>query len=254
MGTIRGKRGNDTLVGTKRDDFIDGREGNDTLYGREGNDHLFGQVGNDTMYGELGDDFLRGDAGDDYLDGGDGNDTATGGDGNDTVLGGTGNDIVTGLMGDDVLVGGDGDDELFGWFGSDTFTGGTGADKIQFDMLSDSDATNGIDLITDFEDGIDELWTGPATDANVGMAGQQEWDFVGTTAGAPPANGNGQATIGHADGLTVLNLYNNDGDAVADFTLVFAGFHEQIQILGWVEGSPSGSFSNPLINYAEIFA
>jgi len=255
MGQVRGKKGNDTLVGTNKDDFIYGLGGDDTLWGGLGNDSLIGDIGNDRVFGEGGNDRLWGDAGEDLLDGGDGTDWAYGGDGNDVVRGGVGDDFLQGMRGNDVLEGGSGIDELHGGENSDTLTGGAGADRFTFVRLADSDALNGVDLITDFESGIDVLWMGPeGTDANASLAGLQDWDFVGAApTGAPLASGNGQATISHADSMTVLNLYNNDGDTVADFTLRLAGIHDQLQILGWVDGSPSGAFTNVLINYpAEV--
>lgn len=98
-------------------------------------------------------DDMRGMGGDDYMDGVGGDDWLLGGDGNDT------------------LIGGDGADYLRGDSGWDTLTGGSGADTFEFWNLSDSNAANGIDTITDFkpsEGDIIELrgWTfeeGPDT-------------------------------------------------------------------------------------------
>jgi len=255
MGAIRGKKGNDTLVGTNKGDFIYGLGGDDTLRGGLGDDSVIGDIGNDSVFGEGGNDRLWGDAGNDLIDGGDGSDMGYGGDGNDIVRGAAGDDFLNGMRGNDLLEGGVGNDELHGGENSDTLTGSSGADRFTFLRLADSDAVNGVDLITDFENGIDVLWMGPeGTDANASLAGLQDWDFVGAAhTGAPLANGNGQATITQADGMTVLNLYNNDGNAVADFTLRLAGMHDQVEIFGWVDGTPSGTFSNVLINYpAEV--
>ncbi len=68
--------------------------------------------------------FFFGSDGDDEFDAGAGDDTLTGGQGNDTLTGGTGVDTLTGGLNDDIFVFADGD---------------------------------GVDTVTDFEDGIDLL-------------------------------------------------------------------------------------------------
>ena len=70
------------------------------------------------------------------------------------VDGGAGNDCIQGSSGADVLAGGSGDDFLFGAGGIDTMTGGVGADKFQ--VL----ASNGLDVITDFNSAEDRLFVG----------------------------------------------------------------------------------------------
>jgi len=91
-GLIRGREGNDTLIGMEWPDEIYGGSRNDALYGREGSDLLFGGQGDDALYGGSGgsmqgrssssseplglgdDDTLDGGAGDDYLYGESGRD------------------------------------------------------------------------------------------------------------------------------------------------------------------------------------
>ena len=250
MGTIKGKPGNDVLVGTKRNDFIYGYNGDDTLSGRDGDDYFFGGIGNDKLYGENGRDWLGGEAGDDLLDGAAGDDQLRGGDGADILRGGTDNDLLVGDAGDDVLDGGTGDDGLEGRAGNDILTGGDGADTFTFGE------TDGVDLISDYNPAEgDAIWFGSWThDSNPSIDGQQNWDFVGSAyTGAPLANGNGQATISYDAGVTTLTLYDYDGDALADFTVKLSGSHGEIQMLGFVEGPPGepGFFSVPLINYPE---
>jgi uncharacterized repeat protein (TIGR01451 family) len=83
-------------------------------------------------------------AGDQILFGTTGNDLVQGGDGNDILDGGDGNDIVDAGAGNDILRGG---------FGNDTLTGGAGSDSFVF-----STPTEGVDTITDFENGgIDRI-------------------------------------------------------------------------------------------------
>ncbi|MEB3356612.1 MAG: DUF4347 domain-containing protein [Synechococcales bacterium] len=64
---------------------------------------------------------------------------------------------ITGTDGDDVLVGGDGDDILNGLQGDDLYTGGAGADQFVFALAQ------GIDTITDFEAGVDQISLGGLT-------------------------------------------------------------------------------------------
>jgi Ca2+-binding RTX toxin-like protein len=246
MATIRGKKGNvnDTLNGTARDDYIYGLDGDDTINAGGGNDYVYGGNHNDSLYGQAGHDRMYGEAGIDHLDGGDGHDLLDGGTGNDTLLGGAGEDDPWGGEGNDVLDGGTGWDELHGGLGSDTLTGG--ADKDYFYWDSRSDAISG-DIVADFEAGTDLLVMNRAAgDANTALTGVQQWEFV-TTAGAALANGNGQATITYADGNTVLQLYNNDGDTQADFTVIFYGTYaaEDLQIYGL--NAANTAYSDPLI-------
>ncbi|MBC7905749.1 MAG: PD40 domain-containing protein [Rhodospirillaceae bacterium] len=63
--------------------------------------------------------------------------------GNDTLLGGGGNDM---------LIGGDDDDTLVGGAGADTLSGGSGVDVFRYESASE-----GGDLIVDFETGEDKL-------------------------------------------------------------------------------------------------
>lgn len=65
-----------------------------------------------------------------------------------------GDDIVRGLSGNDILRGGAGDDLLDGGLGDDILTGGSGRDKFVLN------AGEGVDTITDFEVGVDQIVLG----------------------------------------------------------------------------------------------
>ncbi|MEO0409801.1 MAG: hypothetical protein AAF289_20865, partial [Cyanobacteria bacterium P01_A01_bin.135] len=65
--------------------------------------------------------------------------------------------VVTGSGGDDVLVGSDGDDVINGLQGDDTYTGGAGADQFVLAIAQ------GVDVITDFEQGTDQIQLGGLT-------------------------------------------------------------------------------------------
>ena len=130
-------------------DFLSWGNWNKTSSGTDGDDTV--QLGKRTAHwGGAGDDhivgflntrnFIHGGLGDDYIEGG-----AKG----DTLLGGIGDDTITGLGGADVIIGGQGDDLLRGGPGADIFiiTGGTAV------------GVNGMDLVTDFEYGVDKILT-----------------------------------------------------------------------------------------------
>src|SRR5919199_242494 len=102
------------------------------------------------------------------LSGGDGNDVIIGGAGDDVLYGDTnpkyqfykditggGNDYITGGAGDDVLVGGRGNDILTGGAGSDRFV--FTSDRFSFYAPTGSFAAMGVDTITDFTSGQDQL-------------------------------------------------------------------------------------------------
>lgn len=158
--TLEGHRGEDTLLGGSGDDFLFGHSENDVLDGGEGADRAFGGNGDDEISGGAGEDFLRGQAGDDIISGGADNDLVNGDIGNDRLLGDAGDDVVNGNAGDDILVGGggadimnggDGVDRLLGLSGDDVLTGGADRDIFVFF------ANNGVDTITDFDQGVDQI-------------------------------------------------------------------------------------------------
>ena len=70
--------------------------------------------------------------------------------------GGTGGGL-TGTDGDDMLMGTDGDDVIDGLLGDDTYTGGAGADQFVLAIAQ------GVDTITDFEVGVDQISLGGLT-------------------------------------------------------------------------------------------
>ena len=135
---------------------VNGDESAETLTGSDQFDLILAGGGNDVVYGESGDDTLFGRAG---------NDTISGDDGADTILGGADADILSGGNGHDVLSGGAGDDRIDGGAGDDILFGNGGADTFVFN--------HGTDLISDFEQGVDQivldpaLWTGLTSAADV---------------------------------------------------------------------------------------
>jgi Ca2+-binding RTX toxin-like protein len=134
---------NGDILGNAKDNNLVGNAGDNFLKGGSGKDVLIGNDGNDTLVGDKGKDIL------------------SGGEGNDSLFGGTGRDKLWGFAGDDDLFGGGGKDSLIGGVGNDTLFGGGGKDRLTgeagedvFGFLKDQ---KGIDVITDFEAGIDKI-------------------------------------------------------------------------------------------------
>jgi Ca2+-binding RTX toxin-like protein len=194
---IHGRGGNDLIQGGQSGDALYGDEGNDTLEGGSGNDILDGGTGNDTLRGGAGADTLIGGEGMDNVSyvlssAGVIVDLATGGVTNDAagdtysgienVFGTSYGDIINGDnqanvlhggSGDDFVFGQGGDDRIFGDLGWDILRGGAGNDILNGgqgqDRLTGDDAGqfgydtfvlqngNGVDIITDFQQGYDRL-------------------------------------------------------------------------------------------------
>ena len=142
LDSILGLAGNDVISGFGGNDFLFGNEDLDTINGDGGDDIIYGGKDDDLIIGNIGEDLLRGDRGNDVIFGGEGNDIAFGGKDNDSMDGGLGNDSLSGDLGNDTLRGGQ---------GIDTLTGGSDADVFQLAIGED------VDIITDFEDGIDSI-------------------------------------------------------------------------------------------------
>lgn len=198
---------------TSGDDTLSGSGGFDTIHGLAGNDRISGGGNQDRLYGDEGDDTLNGDDGNDFL---------FGGTGGDTLWGGTGNDDLRGEDGDDTLDGGIGNDAQNGGAGADIMTGGAGADHFDYLALSDS-VGFAVDRITDYSRSAGDDLVFAGLDANASVAGLQQWNYVDQLGAF--SGDNGQATLSYDAGSnrTTLNLYNNDGNSTADFTVVFDG-------------------------------
>ncbi|MDF3607130.1 hypothetical protein PE067_13900 [Paracoccus sp. DMF-8] len=176
-----------------------------------------GGAGNDTLLGGAGNDTLNGGAGNDALNGGIGTDRMAGGAGNDTLSGGAGNDTLFGGAGADRILGGAGDDRIIGGLGADNLFGGTGRDVFVFNDITESRAVaGGRDTIFDFSIAEGDRIDLRGIDANTGLAGDQAFAFVGTTAFSGTA---GELRYQIANGDTFV--YGDvNGDGRADFAIM----------------------------------
>jgi serralysin len=192
----------DTISGLAGNDYLDGGGGNDTLNGGTGDDTLYGRGGDDSLFGETGNDTINGGAGNDSLQGGGGNDSLDGDTGDDTINGGAGNDWLYGRAGNDKINGGAGTDHLVGDSGDDTY---------DFDATGDSAAGASRDVIHNFD--FEDVDTGDkidvsTIDANVNLAGNQSFKFIGTA----PLTGAGQISVFDAAGGKTFIQLNTDSD------------------------------------------
>ncbi|CAN7316275.1 calcium-binding protein [Caulobacter sp. LjRoot300] len=189
--TVEGGTGDDLIYGGFRgddkfrgDDFLAGRDSDTLDYSRhtgrisingygtgfsivkfDAAGEVVGQddaKGIERLIGSSGDDVLMGMSGGPVVvEGGAGNDSlAFGRASNGTLDGGDGDDVLGGWNNPDILIGGAGNDVLAGGGFADRLTGGAGADVFLYDGISDSSlagGVDGIDLITDFQTGVDKV-------------------------------------------------------------------------------------------------
>ncbi len=124
-----------------------------------------------------------------------------------------------GQDGNDTLEGGTGNDFLAGGLGQDTMTGGIGNDTFVYTLVEESGAAfSQRDIIMDFATTSDKIDL-RQIDANSVAFGDQNFTpiFVAAFAGVP-----GQLTYRAFGGNGILRG-DVDGDASADFAIVFAG-------------------------------
>jgi Ca2+-binding RTX toxin-like protein len=199
----------ENVIGSLYNDTITGNSSANVLRGAGGNVSLFGLAANDSLSGGDGDDYLDGGFGFDTINGDNGNDTTsyafysgpivanlTTGvvsfPGNSTLtdtlisienlIATNGNDSVTGNSSANVLSGAAGNDTIIGGLGSDTLVGGSGNDIFRY--FSTAESTSGAlnrDTIADFLLGTDRLDLS-AIDANLSIAGDQAFTFLGSSA------------------------------------------------------------------------
>ncbi|MCA0399196.1 MAG: cadherin domain-containing protein [Proteobacteria bacterium] len=252
--TLSGERGDDTLMGLGGDDTLNGGDGNDRLEGGSGNNRLNGGNGDDVIIGGNGNDWIEGGAGADRIDGGGthghilfagslagvnvnlATGTGSGGDAQgdtyvnvqhvdgsafgDILTGDGGANTLFGLGGNDVIHGGGGDDRLAGGNGADQMRGDAGHDVFDFNAIGESNVGALSDIILDFTRGQDKIDV-TTIDANAGLAGNQNFAFVGTGAFTGTA---GQLRYDTTAGDGFTHIFGDvNGDGVADFEIRLQG-------------------------------
>lgn len=231
----------ESATGSEFSDVIYGDRGNNTLKGLGGNDHLIGGQGDDLLIGGNGHDTLAGGMGADIIDGGAGINTASyenaaddirvdlrlgrgfsGEAAGDTLIGISGligsahKDMLAGSRLDETLNGGAGDDRLAGRGGNDLLIGGPGRDAFVYSAGSDSGTgPQDRDTIVDFSRSEGDVIDLATLDANAGLAGDQAFHFIGTTAFTAEA---GQMRYTATPLYRVVEM-DLDGDGIADMQI-----------------------------------
>jgi Ca2+-binding RTX toxin-like protein len=212
---------------------------NNLLVGNAAANVLNGSLGNDIMQGGLGNDTYHVNAaGDRVIEAGVGIDrvissvshtlaanvetlvltgsTPINGIGNtlNNLLAGNGarNVLVAGA-GNDILHGGAGNDLLFGSLGRDLLAGGPDADTFVYRAAAESPRGALRDVVQDFQHGVDHINL-VALDANLALAGDQAFTFVGARAFSGVAG-----ELSYRAGLASADM---NGDRIADLEVMIA--------------------------------
>jgi len=158
-----------------------------------------------------------GGTGNDRLTGNALNNTLNGGDGNDQLQGLGGDDSLSGGAGNDILNGGAGNDTLWGGLGDDVLTGGVGNDKYLFQSDSVFSTSLGVDYISDFEAGLDQIVLSKITfNAITNLAGQALTDFAVVTDDEFVNASNARIVFSQGTGSL---FYNQDGSILGTGTV-----------------------------------
>ncbi len=177
-----------------------------------------GTLNADILNGTSSRDSLLGFGGNDTLNGLGGRDNLDGGNGNDKLFGGGGADVLRGGAGNDILKGGSGDDFLNGNAGKDILTGGAGVDTFIFKHARETRPGKTADVITDFStsDFIDIR----NIDADKGVAGNQDFKFLGDSAFTGKAGELNYKYVGSGANARTIISGDQNGDGAADFQIV----------------------------------
>ncbi len=221
--TLNGTNGKDWINGGNRDEVINGNGGADTIKGRSGDDELNGGSGRYKADTNDRADKIYGHAGNDKIDGGNGNDQLYGNLGNDYINGGLGgNDRIDGGYDNDRLVGGfrGPQDTPGAAVDRDILIGGEGADVFEprfwikhngwSGMNSDALGSN-VDLIVDFERGVDKFDTVVYRQTSKGFEFHQ--------GGFEAFDTNNDGVLTAADAFVSVGSYSYKGQAELSITL-----------------------------------
>lgn len=147
-------------------------------------------------------------------------DTLNGTPYNDTLNGQGGNDALNGGAGADTLRGGAGNDTLTGGPGRDSLAGGSGADRFDFNAAAETGiiAAN-RDVIADFKRTESDKIDLASIDANIAIAGNQAFKFIGAAA-FNDANASAQLRY---DPVAKILSGSTDADNQAEFQIALTG-------------------------------
>ena len=104
--------------------------------------------------------------------------------------------------------------------GTDTFLGGAGADRFQFNLASDSVVGPKADRIADFSHAQGDKIDVSPIDANVWVAGNQAFSFIGTGLFTHHA---GELRFAYTSPTTTTIAGDVNGDGASDFHIVLSG-------------------------------
>lgn len=154
-----------------------------------------------------------------------GNDQLTGNVKNEKFDALDGNDLIKAMGGNDTLIGGNGNDTLIGGDGVDKLTGGAGKDVFKFENVKESGASvKARDMITDFNHSGDDKIDLSAIDANLKVAGNQAFKFIGA-ANFNATNASAQLRF---DAKTHVLYASTNADNAAEFSILLTGVNELV--------------------------
>lgn len=150
--------------------------------------------------------------------GNDGDNVITGTTNNDSLSGNAGADQLFGANGNDTINSGNGDDRIIGGIGSDSLSGGLGSDLFDFNATNESLVGINRDVISDFNSVEFDLIDLATIDADIGLANNQAFTFIGNDVAF--SNVAGQLRF-----VTASNSLFGDvnGDSIADFEIALTG-------------------------------
>ncbi|MBH8554049.1 calcium-binding protein, partial [Nostocaceae cyanobacterium CENA357] len=137
---------------------------------------------------------------------------AVGGTGSDRLTGNTLNNTLSGGAGNDTLIGSNGDDLLWGELGNDSLTGGVGKDRYLFRGSGVFSTSLGVDYISQFELGQDQIVLSKGTfNAITNTAGQALTDFAVVSSNEFVNASNAHIVFSQSSRSL---FYNQDGNAL----------------------------------------
>ncbi len=149
-----------------------------------------------------------------------------------TALNGTGNSVanvitgnsnantLSGASGNDTISGGGGNDIIVGGAGKDTLAGDAGNDDFDYNATSESTVGVDRDVINSFDHNIDDMDLS-TIDANLNVAGNQAFTFIGNVAFTGTAGEVRFFTSG-ADIIVQVEIHG-DGNQAADMEIQLTG-------------------------------